>query len=253
MCDLLWADPMKDEKASKGHYLQNQERDCSVYFGKKPCKKLLDNNGLMAVIRGHQVQVDGYKMHKWDGPQSFPYVITVFSAPNYCGYYENKASVLIIKQGDLSLKQYEETDPPYRLPDNLDIFTWSVPFLAQKVMSMLFHIVKKVGEQDDDEQEAEAATKIIAAETQQKRKNLFKAKLQGLTKMNKMFGVLTQERENILKIKNETHDGKLPRGLLMAGESAIKNTVKQFEQAQELDAKNEKRPPSKKNHFKQQD
>lgn len=104
MCDLLWADPMKDDKAVKGHYVQNSERDCSVYFGKRPTKKLLDNNGLMAVIRGHQVQVDGYKMHKWDGPKSFPYVITVFSAPNYCGYYENKASVLIIKQGDLSLK-----------------------------------------------------------------------------------------------------------------------------------------------------
>jgi len=53
MCDLLWADPMKDDKASKGHYVSNGERDCSVYFGKKPTKKLLDNNGLMAVIRGH--------------------------------------------------------------------------------------------------------------------------------------------------------------------------------------------------------
>jgi hypothetical protein len=53
MCDLLWADPMKDEKAVKGHYVSNTERDCSVYFGKKPAKKLLDNNSLMAVIRGH--------------------------------------------------------------------------------------------------------------------------------------------------------------------------------------------------------
>jgi len=69
-------------------------------------------------------------MHKWDGPQSFPSVITVFSAPNYCGYYDNKASVLMIAEDDISLKLYDETDPPYRLPDNMDIFTWSVPFLA---------------------------------------------------------------------------------------------------------------------------
>lgn len=53
MCDLLWSDPMKDEQAVKGHFVANMERDCSVYFGKKPTKKLLDNNGLMAVIRGH--------------------------------------------------------------------------------------------------------------------------------------------------------------------------------------------------------
>jgi len=33
----------------------------------------------------------------------------------------------------------------------MDIFSWSVPFLAQKVMNMLFNIVKKVGEADADE------------------------------------------------------------------------------------------------------
>ena len=58
--------------------------------------------------------------------------------------------MLIIEGGNLSLKQYEETEPPYRLPDNMDIFTWSVPFLAEKVMNMLFHIIKKVGNEDDD-------------------------------------------------------------------------------------------------------
>jgi len=52
--------------------------------------------------------------------------------------------------GELSLKQYEESDAPYRLPDNMDIFTWSVPFLAEKVMNMLGHLVKKLGEADDD-------------------------------------------------------------------------------------------------------
>lgn len=151
MCDLLWADPMKDDQAIRGKFEENKERDCSYYFGKKPTKQLLQNNQLVSILRGHQVQIEGYKMHKWDGPQSFPYVITVFSAPNYCGYYDNKASVLIIVDGNLSLKQYTETEPPYRLPDNMDIFTWSVPFLAQKVMSMLFSIVKKVGEADYDQ------------------------------------------------------------------------------------------------------
>ena len=90
-------------------------------------------------------------MHRWDGPASFPYVITIFSAPNYCGYYENKASVLIIDKGNLSLKQYDETEPPYRLPDNMDVFSWSVPFLAEKVLSMLYTIVKKGCDDDKDE------------------------------------------------------------------------------------------------------
>ena len=103
-CDLLWSDPLADEIANSKDFIDNEERECSYLFGKKPAKKLLDQNNLMSILRGHQVQIEGYKMHRWDGPASFPYVITIFSAPNYCGYYENKASVLIIDKGNLSLK-----------------------------------------------------------------------------------------------------------------------------------------------------
>ena len=93
------------------------------------------------------MQLDGYKMHRWDGPQSFPYVITIFSAPNYCGYYDNKASVLLIdEKHNLSLKQYDETEPPYRLPDNMDVFSWSMPFLVDKVCGMFFNLILKLGE-----------------------------------------------------------------------------------------------------------
>jgi hypothetical protein len=46
--------------------------------------------------------------------------------------------------------------------------------------------------------------------------------------MNKMFTVLKEESELILKIKNIAPDGKLPRGLLLEGKPAIKNMAKQF-------------------------
>lgn len=143
-CDLLWADPMKDDQAIRGQFDQNKERDCSVYFGKKPLTQMLQANQLVSIIRGHQVQLDGYKMHKWDGPQSFPMAITVFSAPNYCGYYENKAAVIVLEDGGMLLKQYDETSPPYRLPDNMDLFSWSIPFLVEKVVSMFYGLIEKL-------------------------------------------------------------------------------------------------------------
>jgi len=137
----MWADPLEDNLAIENDFKNNPERECSNYFGKKPVKQLLKKNKLLSIFRGHQVQVDGFKMHKW-GTDSFPYVITIFSAPNYCGSYNNKAAVLILKNNNLQLKQYQETEAPYRLPDNLNLFSWSMPFLAEKITSMLYGILR---------------------------------------------------------------------------------------------------------------
>ena len=61
-----------------------------------------------------------------------------------------------------------------------------------------------------------------------------------------MFTTLREDQELILKIKNISPDGKLPRGLLLEGRPAIKNAAKQFTFAAEMDAVNEKRPKKKK-------
>jgi serine/threonine-protein phosphatase 2B catalytic subunit len=176
------------------------------------------------------VQVEGYKMHRWDGPQSFPYVITIFSAPNYCGYYENKASVLIIDRGNLSLKQYEETEPPYRLPDNMDVFSWSVPFLAEKVTNMLFNLVKK-NQSDPVTDDVVDLEKVLKEKTpeesieeeKKKRQIVMRGKISSVAKMTRMFSTLREESEMLLQIKNISPDGKLPRGILLQGKPAIKN------------------------------
>jgi hypothetical protein len=44
---------MTDEMASSKEYIDNEERECSYLFGKKPAKKLLDSNNLMTIVRGH--------------------------------------------------------------------------------------------------------------------------------------------------------------------------------------------------------
>jgi len=44
--------------------------------------------------------------------------------------------------------------------------------------------------------------------------------------MSKMFSVLKEESELILKIKNISPDGKLPRGILLDGKPAIKHAAK---------------------------
>jgi len=43
----------------------------------------------------------------------------------------------------------------------MDVFSWSIPFLSEKVVSLLYHIVKKGGDDpDEDEVDISKAIKI---------------------------------------------------------------------------------------------
>ena len=65
------------------------------------------------------------------------------------------------------MKQYQQTETPYRLPDGLDVFSWSIPFLAEKVSSMLYTIVSKFSK-DDDEPEQVNLDKLIKPDDEKK-------------------------------------------------------------------------------------
>jgi len=76
-------------------YGRNEPRDCSFVYGLRPTKNLLRKDRLLTLVRAHEVQQDGFSLYQWEGPDNYPLVITVFSAPNYCGSYNNRAAVAI--------------------------------------------------------------------------------------------------------------------------------------------------------------
>jgi serine/threonine-protein phosphatase 2B catalytic subunit len=69
-----------------------------------------------------------------------------------------------------------------------------------------------------------------------------KTKIQSIAKMSRMFNVLKEESELLIKIKGMAPDGKIPRGLLLEGRPAIRDSYREFSQAIKLDKKNEKLP-----------
>jgi len=97
----MWADPVDNDSGA----LENQDdmtksndaRGCSYYFGYKLAKSFLSKNGLLSIIRAHEAQANGFKMYHWGGQKQFPTVITIFSAPNYCDFYNNKGAVIKFK------------------------------------------------------------------------------------------------------------------------------------------------------------
>ena len=93
--DILWSDPIDNEKGiCNPAFKPNSVRGCSFYFGKEAVSTFLKKNSLRYIIRGHEAQAEGFKMHKWDGENEFPNVITIFSAPNYCDAYKNKGAFI---------------------------------------------------------------------------------------------------------------------------------------------------------------
>lgn len=67
-CDLLWSDPIdNDDGICDQVYKYNDVRGCSYFYGVEAVRKFLDNNNLISIIRGHEAQLDGYKMHRWNG------------------------------------------------------------------------------------------------------------------------------------------------------------------------------------------
>ena len=71
----------------------------------------------------------------------FPTLITIFSAPNYCGTYDNKGAYFLLDHGMVRLKTFNDTHPPYDLPFGLNALSWSVPFMASHVLQMQSHFI----------------------------------------------------------------------------------------------------------------
>ena len=87
ICDVVWSDP-------DGNVLgwDENERGVSFVFGINVIKKFLNDNSLDLICRAHQVVEDGYEFF---GDRK---LVTIFSAPNYCGEFDNSAAMMIIDE-----------------------------------------------------------------------------------------------------------------------------------------------------------
>ena len=87
LCDLLWSDP------SKRHQKWGpNSRGCSFSFGKSVVTHFCKNQSLDLICRAHECVEDGFEFF------ADRQLVTVFSAPNYLGEFENAAAMMCVDE-----------------------------------------------------------------------------------------------------------------------------------------------------------
>ncbi|XP_059628557.1 serine/threonine-protein phosphatase PP1-like [Cornus florida] len=125
LCDLLWSDPSKDVQG-----WGNNDRGVSFTFDADKVTEFLQKHDLDLICRAHQVVEDGYEFF------ANRQLITIFSAPNYCGEFDNAGAMMSVDDTLMCsfqiLKPAEKkskfnfgstaTAKPGNLPAGVDVF-----------------------------------------------------------------------------------------------------------------------------------
>ena len=88
LCDALWSDP----DSGVDGWAEN-DRGVSFTFGEDRVKAFLERNDLDLIVRAHQVVENGYEFF------AERRLVTVFSAPAYCGEFNNAGALMHMDEG----------------------------------------------------------------------------------------------------------------------------------------------------------
>ncbi|TFY59728.1 hypothetical protein EVJ58_g5604 [Rhodofomes roseus] len=252
MCDILWSDPVEDfgqEKMNES-FVHNHVRGCSYFFTYQAACQFLERNKLLSIIRAHEAQDAGYRMYRKTRTTGFPSVMTLFSAPNYLDVYNNKAAILKYESNVLNIRQFNASPHPYWLPNFMDAFTWSLPFVGEKITDMLLAMLncctkEELEEESSDEEVEEPLVSPGGAlsEESSERRKVIKNKILAVGRMSRVFALLREESEKVSELKSISGSAKLPYGTLALGAEGIKDAITGFEDARKSDIENERLPP----------
>ncbi|KAI9066181.1 Metallo-dependent phosphatase [Trametes sanguinea] len=288
LCDLLWADPIPNfghetepsyeyphGLPSSVPFIDNHTRGCSYYFTYEAACKFLERNQLLGIFRGHEAQDAGYTMHRKTPTKKFPSVITIFSAPNYLDVYHNRGAIIKYKNRNITIRQYNASSHPYWLPNFMDAFTWSLPFVGEKITEMLLAILSVCSDQelestsseeddserlreldedsDGDDTRTVADLSLNPNEISERRQEI-KNKILAIGKMQRIFQLLREEAENATELTptgvaptptawpGGFHPPGAPGDALAVQGTQMRRMIRTFSDARASDIANERMP-----------
>ncbi|CAF1067589.1 unnamed protein product, partial [Brachionus calyciflorus] len=239
LCDLTWSDPVANfdelsnkpssssitnnfsflgKNENKNFYLHNASRGCSYSYTRYAVELFLRENNLVSVIRAHQVQREGIHLSpcfltdkKTSQSVGFPSLITVFSAPNYCDVYQNKAAIIQYTKDKFSIKLFTASEHPFVLPNFQNGITWSLPFIFEKFSDLLLFILNQISDEEVSLEDDEKINKIINSVLKQKE--------------NK-YGLLDKLRKSRENIEEKKTERKMSNSELRLGSLTPNNRLR---------------------------
>lgn len=247
MCDILWSDPLADPELDNPQecFIHNNMRGCSYFYSNRAASTFLNRNELLSIIRAHEAQDSGFSMPHSTKTTKFPPVITIFSAPNYLDIYNNKAAVLKYENNVMNIRQFNSSAHPYWLPNFMDVFSWSLPFVGEKITDMLVALLNICNEEELKEEAADSPLngKALTDEEKEAKRNIIRRKILAVGKISRVFSTLREGSESIMELKNLMGTETLPVGSLALGVEGIKKAISSFDEAKKADEENERMPP----------
>ena len=133
----------------------------------------------------------------------------------------------------------------------MDVFTWSLPFVGEKITDMLIAILNTASK---EELEEDTPSSMISGpssppistmdpDSTEFKRRAIKNKILAIGRLSRVFQVLREESERVTELKTAS-GGRLPAGTLMLGAEGIKQAINSFEDARKVDLQNERLPPS---------
>ena len=131
----------------------------------------------------------------------------------------------------------------------MDVFTWSLPFVGEKITDMLIAILNTCSKEELEEDTPMSGGPMSPPipstdpESTEFKRRAIKNKILAIGRLSRVFQVLREESERVTELKTAS-GGRLPAGTLMLGAEGIKQAIHNFEDARKVDIQNERLPPS---------
>jgi len=219
-------------------YCENPSRGIGQVYGYSAIVSFLNDNSLTSIIRAHEVARDGYS-ENWmrkngeEECRKHAYVYTVFSAPNYCGWYNNHAAILnISKEGEFTWNKFTEVyDKPYILPKNMNAISYSLPWVMETTTKLILDFFSLILE-DNAEKELNDVSQT---------RTFVRSKILTLSSLSDGLHQIHENDELLVTLRG-LYGKTLPDEVRNLTPSQIKELLAEYSEVFKLDKSNEMHP-----------